>query len=111
MTVRGQTINIFDVGDLDSIADEDLPDLPEIIAMLVNHIKQMESTAFDNGLLKGTMLGMRMGMAGLLRRQLTRRFRPLPARIDEQIERARPTELEQWSEQVLDAKTLDAVFA
>ncbi len=79
--------------------------------MLVNHIKRIESTAFDSELLKETVLGMRMGMANLLRKQLTRRFGPLPARIDEQIENARQTELEQWSERVLDTKTLDAVFA
>lgn len=105
-----QKVNIFEVGNIDSITDEDLPDLPEICEMLMDHINQRVSNAFDNGLLKGTAIGMRMGIGNLLRRQLMRRFGLLPTRIDEQIERAQQAELEQWSERVLDAKSLNAVF-
>jgi len=45
-----------------------------------------------------------------LRRQLERRFGVLPQWASEQLESAKEDELEAWSEAVLTAPTLEAVF-
>jgi len=45
-----------------------------------------------------------------LLRQLTRRFGPLGAPVTEKIRRASPAELEQWADNILEARSLDAVF-
>jgi len=50
------------------------------------------------------------GEAALLLRQLTRRFGPLGAPVTEKIRRASPAELEQWADNILEARSLDAVF-
>ncbi len=47
----------------------------------------------------------------LLTRQLTRRFGPLPAEVTARMEDADTETLETWAERLLDARTLDEVFA
>ncbi len=46
----------------------------------------------------------------VLQRLLTRRFGPLPADCVARIQAASSGQLEQWSDQVLDARTLAEVF-
>ena len=55
---------------------------------------------------EGQLLGERL----LLERQLTRKFGRLDEQIQEKLTLASQQELERWSEQVLDADTLDQVF-
>jgi hypothetical protein len=50
------------------------------------------------------------GVAGVLARQLTRRFGALPDGARERIDAAPLEQLEAWSDRVLDAETLDEVF-
>ena len=47
----------------------------------------------------------------LLRRQLTRRFGPLPEWAERRLMDAEPAQLERWGERVLEAATLEAVLA
>ncbi len=54
--------------------------------------------------------GVQQGQAALLRRQLTRRFGPLPDWAEERLTQAELAQLEAWADRVLDADTLDAVF-
>ena len=53
----------------------------------------------------------REGCIKILLRQLNRRFGPLPADIEPRLLAATPTKLDRWIDRVLDATTLDAVFA
>lgn len=69
----------------------------------------------EKGLEKGRELGVREGIekgeALLLQRQLARRFGPLPDAVLQRISNASSTELELWGDRVLDAASLDDVFA
>ncbi|MEI8303237.1 MAG: Rpn family recombination-promoting nuclease/putative transposase [Burkholderiales bacterium] len=62
-------------------------------------------------LAQGRQEGRQEGEALLLQRQLARRFGPLPPAVVERIASATPAQLEQWGDRVLDAASLEAVFA
>ncbi|MFM8444709.1 MAG: DUF4351 domain-containing protein [Methylococcus sp.] len=59
---------------------------------------------------EGQRQGQQLGEALILRRQLTRRFGPLPDWAEQRLQGATPIELESWAERVLDAPTLEAVW-
>ena len=67
------------------------------------------------GLLKGRSEGLLKGRsegeAALLLRLLERRFGRLPAAVRDRVRGAAADDLEAWSVAVLDADSLDAVFA
>ena len=46
-----------------------------------------------------------------MKRLLTRRFQQLPTWVEERLGQASREELESWAERVLDAESLDEVFA
>jgi hypothetical protein len=50
------------------------------------------------------------GEIKLLRRQLARRFGPLPSWADERLEQASEAELEGWADRVLECRSLEDVF-
>ena len=47
----------------------------------------------------------------LLQRLLTHKFGPLPQGLQQRLQAATPSQLETWSFNILDAETLDEVFA
>jgi len=51
------------------------------------------------------------GGATLLLRQLERRFGRVPAMVRDRVRTATTDDLEAWADAVLDAESLDAVFA
>ena len=55
--------------------------------------------------------GKALGEVRMLTRQLTRRFGPLPAEVTARMEVADTDALEAWADRLLDARTLDEVFA
>lgn len=55
--------------------------------------------------------GREEGKLAVLQRLLTRRFGDLPGRTFALLEKSAPEELEQWIGRVLDAESLDEVFA
>lgn len=63
------------------------------------------------GIAEGLLKGRSEGGAALLLRQLERRFGRLPAAIRDRVRGAAADDLEAWSVAVLDADSLDAVFA
>jgi predicted transposase YdaD len=63
------------------------------------------------GMEQGMATGELQGRAATLQRQLARRFGPLPASIEARLRSASIAELELWTDRVLDAGSLDAVFA
>ena len=60
---------------------------------------------------QGMQQGRVESLRGTLRRQLTKRFGPLPEAIVQQIETAEQPALEVWLDQVLDAPALEAMFS
>lgn len=64
----------------------------------------------EKGISKGIEKGIPVGEALLLRRQLTRRFGPVPGWVDAKLVAAEPVQLEVWGERVLDAPSLEGVF-
>jgi Domain of unknown function (DUF4351) len=65
----------------------------------------------DEGRAQGLMQGMTQGEARLLTKLLTGRFGPLPAEVTARMEDADTDALETWAGRLLDARTLDEVFA
>jgi hypothetical protein len=59
---------------------------------------------------EGRTEGRTEGEVKLLRKQLIRRFGPLPAWAEARLTGAEPAQLEVWGERVLEAATLEAVF-
>ncbi|MBF0180584.1 MAG: Rpn family recombination-promoting nuclease/putative transposase [Magnetococcales bacterium] len=60
---------------------------------------------------RGRQEGEQIGEAKILMRQLQRRFGAVPAWANEKIAKATSLSLEEWSLRVLDAQSLEAVFA
>ncbi|MBF0097995.1 MAG: DUF4351 domain-containing protein [Magnetococcales bacterium] len=59
----------------------------------------------------GAQRGKQEGEANVLLRQLKRRFGQVPAHIAELVATADLSQLEAWTDRILDAKTLDDIFA
>lgn len=88
----------------------------EVRRMLELHDVDLRQTrfyreVFAEGLTEGETRGEARGEAKLLRKQLTRRFGPLPAWAEAKLAEAEPARLEAWGERVLDAATLEEIFA
>ena len=93
---------------------EDMHTLQEMHSMLAERVEQWrreyEEKGLEKGLKQGLEQGLRRGEAQLLLRQLTRRFGTLPNEIQQRLDQASTTELEQWADNILDATTLEEVF-
>lgn len=63
------------------------------------------------GLERGRQEGRQEGQSMMLEFQMTKRFGELPLEIRERIAGATSAELKAWGEAVLDAPTLESVFA
>ena len=81
----------------------------------VTYVSSIERFAIERGMKKGIEKGIekgiRQGLAQSLQRQLNRRFGPLSAEVTRQLENATPEQLETWTDRVLDARTIEEVFA
>jgi hypothetical protein len=75
-----------------------------------NPVRTFYEIAAQEGYDKGREDGLETGRAMLLR-QLGRRFGVVPEPIAARVAAATPPELERWSDRVLDAASLDDVFA
>jgi len=65
---------------------------------------------FKKGEKKGERKGEKKGAANMLVRLLTRRFGQLPTWAEARLRKAKSAQLEEWSDKVLDAKTLADVL-
>lgn len=81
------------------------------------YLSSFERRGLERGLEKGLEKGLEQGrqeglqaLSGLVARQLTKRFGPLPAPVKDRLAHATPADLQAWGEAVLDAPTLDGVF-
>ncbi len=65
----------------------------------------------EKGIERGIEKGIEKGQATLLQGQLIRKFGPLSPATQQRLDNAKPGQLEVWSLNILDADTLDYVFA
>lgn len=65
----------------------------------------------EQGIEKGIEQGRAQGSASVLLRLLNRRFGPLSPDIIRRLSQSTPEQLEIWAERVLEARTIDEVFA
>ena len=81
-------------------------ELEELHDMLAERVKTWTQEWKDEGLREGRL----EGETKVLRRQLTRRFGPLPSWAEERLGQAGETELEEWGDRVLECRSLKEVF-
>jgi hypothetical protein len=100
---------------------EQLPeveDLEEVDNMLEKRVerwkKELKREALQEGRLEGRLEGRQEGRqegeSSILRRQLDRRFGPLPDWVDARLATANTAQLEAWALRILEADSLEAVF-
>ncbi len=86
----------------------------ELFASMMNSMSDEELLKFQrpaNILQEGEQKGEQKGEAKLLLRLLQKRFGDLPSWTIEKVSTAKPAMLEEWSLRILDAPTLESVFA
>ena len=66
---------------------------------------------FAEGRIEGRVEGEARGEARLLRKLLMRRFGSLPDWVELRLTETEPAQLETWGERVLEAQSLEDVFA
>lgn len=81
----------------------------------MRYVTSVERIGIRKGLQQGLQLGLQQGVQEgeirALRRQLARRFGELPAWAEEQLRDTPLERLELWSERLLEAVSLEAVFS
>ncbi|HEY9279754.1 MAG TPA: Rpn family recombination-promoting nuclease/putative transposase [Eoetvoesiella sp.] len=89
--------------------------LLEIKDMLSEHSRswthQWKMEGLEEGRREGRKQGWQEGECVILRRQLIRKFGPLTEAMEQRLKDASPAQLETWSLNILDARSLDEVFA
>ena len=82
--------------------------------MLSQRLEEWAHRYKAEGILQGIEQGIEQGLvkgeSKLLRKQLERKFGPLPVTITDRLNNATEMELEHWGDAVLTANSLDAVF-
>jgi len=126
MIARGQERHSHDrpIASLAVLADDEAKELEaklrqdiEIIEgeREVRYVTSVERLATERGmqigLEKGLERGRLEGEGAILRRLLTHRFGPLPQDVLERLAHAGSQQLETWAERVIDASSLDKIFA
>jgi len=94
------------------VADVRVPEgLLEVRNMLASRAETWKQQWLQEGKQKGEQEGRRKGEVAMLLRQLERRFGALPDSARDRIATADSVALEEWGLRVLDARSLDDVFA
>ena len=73
--------------------------------------ERLLNEGMQKGMQEGMQKGMQKGESAVLLRLLTRRFGPLDSATEQRLQQASSDELEQWADNILDAESLDEVFA
>ena len=84
---------------------------PEARELVVTTAEQLEARGRAKGLAEGQAKGRAEEAARLLKRLLARKFGPVPDHLRARVDTAPLEQLEAWSDQIIDATTLDDVFA
>jgi predicted transposase/invertase (TIGR01784 family) len=86
----------------------------ELTAVLRRHLTRTDMTRMTTAQRlrnEGLSQGRSEGQVATLARLLARRFGPLPEHVLARLRGATPHDLERWTDRLLDAPSLDAVFA
>ena len=75
------------------------------------YLRMLIEKGRSEGLREGRRESYREGEAVVLRLQLSRRFGPLPAWVNERLSAAREAELEEWALRILTSERLDQIFS
>ena len=70
-----------------------------------------EARGIAKGISQGISQGISRGQVQTLQRLLAKRFGPLPEALLTRLQNASSTDLDRWTDRLLDATSLDAVFA
>jgi hypothetical protein len=77
----------------------------------MQYVTSIERLAMKKGRQEGRQEGIKKGIVSILMRLLTQRFGQVPAWVSERLEAATPEVLESWSGRLLEAGSLEEVFA
>ncbi len=88
---------------------------PVLLRRAIHKVKpewddDMLSIAAKEWMAEGAFKGRTEGKADTLPRQLGRRFKTLPNGVEGRVRAASIEQLDEWSNRILDAQTLDDVF-
>ncbi len=86
-------------------------DLQELKIMMTDRLEEWAKEREAKGIQQGMQQGMQKGEALALQRLLARRFGEVSPAVLDRIATASSDQVENWLDRVLDAPTLDAVFA
>jgi predicted transposase YdaD len=75
------------------------------------YVTSVERIGIEKGLQQGRQEGWQQGETALLERQLSRRFGPLSTETRNRLASSTLEQLGQWADNILDAKSLEDVFA
>jgi predicted transposase YdaD len=95
----------------------DVNDLEEVDTMLAERFGEWTEQIMEKGMLaglqKGRMEGRMEGRSAVLSRQLAKRFGSdiLDSEVQNRLRSADPEQLDLWAERILDARTINEVFA
>ncbi len=91
--------------------DLDIHDHEVLGPIIIAAEKKAQQKGHEQGLQAGLQAGVQAGQLALLRRQIEKRFGALPRWATERLEAMPAAELENLSERVLDAVSMDDLFA
>ena len=78
---------------------------------IMSTAEKLVNQGIERGRTEGLAEGITKGRAATLLRQLTKRFGELPLPLQARLQAASPGDLDRWTDRVLDAPSLDDVFA
>ena len=111
-TTKGEALDILDKKIADAKAKHKAGQKESVMGrMMENLIDEGRVEGRIEGEARGIAKGRAEGEAKSLTRLLERRFGPLPVAIKSRIDGADLNQLDAWIDRVLDAKSLDAMFA
>jgi hypothetical protein len=87
-----------------------IPNLFEGAPMLEHTLERIFKQAHKDGLHDGLKAGREEGITLMLRRVLEQRFSTLPPWVDQRLNEATPQQLDQWSQHMLSAPSLEALL-
>ncbi|WP_416398295.1 DUF4351 domain-containing protein [Allohahella sp. A8] len=88
-----------------------IQNLSEMHAMLSERAKEWSHLHREAGFREGLEKGLERGEARVLKRLLTRRFGDLSQALVQQIDNASEKQLETWADRLLDAESVEEIFA
>lgn len=90
--------------------DQELAEYQQRYLAEEGELMGLTRTLIQQGVLQGVQQGMQQGEAAVLLRQLEKRFGAVPESVRTRIQTADAETLLHWSENILDAQTIEAVF-